>query len=127
MSETQKNFVKFWTKLLVVVAIAISILVGMFLEQTWAFIIAAILTVVVTAFIITIWVAERIYLWRIMGVLTPEQYNVAKWYKYSLLNGGPAYVIKMLESDEEPNEWHISVFKKIEKEVKIPKFLMEKA
>ena len=78
-------------------------------------------------YVFVIWVTERVYLWRIMGVLTPEEWEVAKWYRYCLLNEGPNYIIAKLAQENEPNEWHIRIFEKIANQVKIPKFLLDKS
>ena len=74
------------------------------------------------AYIFAIWIAERVYLWRIMGILTPEEYKRAKWFKYALLNGGPLYIINSL--NERTDAPDIILMNKIRTEVKIPKLLL---
>lgn len=125
MNETQKDFIKFWTKLVLIATASISILVGMFMGSEICMILCGLICLGMIAYAFVIWIAERIYLWRIMGVLTPKQYEVAKWYKFSLLNNGPNWIIAKLTEEEEPNQWHIAIFEKIANEVKIPKLLLD--
>ena len=125
MNQTQKNCITFWTELLLTAIVGISLIVGICLNQLWAFIISTILLIVGLGYVVAIWIAERVYLWRIMGILTPREWEVAKWYRFSLLNGGPVDIIDRLVQESEPNEWHISIFQRINDEVKIPKILRE--
>jgi hypothetical protein len=60
-----------------------------------------------------------------MGVLTQSEWKIAKWYKYSLLNGGPNYIIKLLAEEETPCPVTIAIFEKIANNVKIPKLLLD--
>lgn len=121
MNETQKNFIKFWTKLVLIVMASISLLVG--IEICMIF--CGLICLGMIAYVFIIWIAERIYLWRIMGVLTPSEWKIAKWYKYSLLNGGPNYILKLLAEEETPCPVTISIFEKIANNVKIPKLLLD--
>lgn len=125
MNETQKSFIKFWTKLLLTVSGGLALLVGMFMGNKICIGISGLICLAMMAYVFIIWIAERVYLWRIMGVLTPKQYEVAKWYKFSLLNHGPNWIIAQLAEEEEPNQWHIAIFEKIANEVKIPKLLLD--
>lgn len=127
MSETQKKFLTFWTKLLLVGGSSLIIFVGMFMGNEICMIIGSIFCLLCLAYIIIFWIAQRIYLWRVMGILTPEQYEVVKWYRFSLLENGPSWLVEKLSEESEPNEWHIGIFKKIANEVKIPKILLDKS
>lgn len=125
MNETQKDFIKFWAKLVLIVTASIALLVGMFMGNKICMIFCGLICLGMIAYVFIVWIAERIYLWRIMGVLTPKQYEVVKWYRFSLLNHGPDWIIDNLTNEEEPNEWHIAIFKKVANEVKIPKLLLD--
>lgn len=125
MNETQKDFIKFWTKLVLIVTASISLLVGMFMGSEICMIFCGLICLGTIAYVFIIWIAERIYLWRIMGVLTQSEWKIAKWYKYSLLNGGPNYIIKLLAEEETPCPVTISIFEKIANNVKIPKLLLD--
>lgn len=125
MNETQKDFIKFWTKLVLIATVSISLLVGMFMGSEICMIFCGLICLGMIAYIFVIWIAERIYLWRIMGVLTPSEWTIAKWYKYSLLNGGPNYILKLLAEEETPCPVTISIFEKIANNVKIPKLLLD--
>ena len=110
MNETQKDFIKFWTKLVLIVTASISLLVGMFMGSEICMILCGLICLGMIAYVFIIWIAERIYLWRIMGVLTQSEWKIAKWYKYSLLNGGPNYILKLLAEEETPCPVTISIF-----------------
>ena len=125
MNETQKDFIKFWTKLVLIVTASISLLVGMFMGSEICMIFCGLICFGTIAYVFIIWIAERIYLWRIMGVLTQSEWKIAKWYKYSLLNGGPNYILKLLAEEETPCPVTISIFEKIANNVKIPKLLLD--
>lgn len=125
MNETQKDFIKFWTKLVLIVTASISLLVGMFMGSEICMILCVLICLGMMAYVFIIWIAERIYLWRIMGVLTQSEWKIAKWYKYSLLNGGPNYILKLLAEEETPCPVTISIFEKIANNVKIPKLLLD--
>ena len=125
MNETQKDFIKFWAKLLLIATVSISLLVGMFMGSKICMILCGLICLGMIAYVFIIWIAERIYLWRIMGVLTQSEWKIAKWYKYSLLNGGPNYIIKLLAEEETPCPVTISIFEKIANNVKIPKLLLD--
>lgn len=125
MNETQKDFIKFWTKLVLIATASISLLVGMFMGSKICMIFCGLICLGMIAYVFIIWIAERIYLWRIMGVLTQSEWKIAKWYKYSLLNGGPNYIIKLLAEEETPCPVTISIFEKIANNVKIPKLLLD--
>lgn len=125
MNETQKDCIKFWTKLVLTVTASIFLLVGMLMGSEICMIICILICLGIIAYAFIIWVAERIYLWRIMGVLTPSEWEIVKWYKYSLLNGGPNYIIKLLAEEETPCPVTTSIFEKIANEVKIPKLLLD--
>ena len=125
MNETQKDFIKFWTKLVLIATVSISLLVGMFMGSEICMIFCGLFCLGMIAYVFIIWIAERVYLWRIMGVLTQSEWKIAKWYKYSLLNGGPNYIIKLLAEEETPCPVTISIFEKIANNVKIPKLLLD--
>lgn len=127
MSETQKKFLTFWTKLLLVGGSSLAVFVGMFMGNEICMGIVGISCIAFFVYLIIIWIAQRIYLWRIMGILTPKQYEVVKWYKFCLLENGPSWLVEKLSEESEPNEWHIGIFKKIANEVKIPKILLDKS
>lgn len=127
MSETQKKFLTFWTKLLLIGSSSLVVLVGMLMGNEICMTIVAIFSLLCLAYTIIFWTAQRIYLWRIMGILTPEQYEVVKWYRFCLLENGPSWLVEKLSEESEPNEWHIGIFKKIANEVKIPKILLDKS
>lgn len=125
MNETQKDFIKFWAKLVLIVTASIALLVGMFMGNKICMIFCGLICLGMIAYVFIIWIAERIYLWRIMGVLTQSEWKIAKWYKYSLLNGGPNYILKLLAEEETPCPVTISIFEKIANNVKIPKLLLD--
>ena len=125
MNKTQKDFIKSWTKLVLTATISLFILVGMFMGSKICMILCGLFCLGIIAYVFIVWIAERVYLWRIMGVLTPNQYEVVKWYKFSLLNNGPNWIIAKLAEEEKPNQWHIAIFEKIANEVKIPKLLLD--
>lgn len=125
MNETQKDFIKFWTKLVLIATVSISLLVGMFMGSEICMILCGLICLGMIAYVFIIWIAERIYLWRIMGVLTQSEWKIAKWYKYSLLNGGLNYILKQLAEEETPCPVTISIFEKIANNVKIPKLLLD--
>lgn len=127
MSETQKKFLTFWTKWLLIVTSIVVLFVGMFMGNEICLTIVGISCINFFVYLFIIWVAQRIYLWRIMGVLTPEQYEVVKWYRFCLLENGPSWLVEKLSEESNPNEWHIGIFKKIANEVKIPKILLDKS
>lgn len=124
MNQTQKNFLSFWTKLLLTVSLFIGLFVGSCMGSKLCIVAMGSICLFFMIYAFAVWIGELVYMWRIMGILTPKQYEVAKWYKYSLCNGGPAHVLNLLQNDEEPNEWHIGIIKKIQEEVKIPKILL---
>lgn len=127
MNQTQKNCIKFWTKLLLVVTISLVLLVGMFTGSKICMIFVGGICLGVIGFGFALWIAERVYLWRIMGVCDPQEWEVVKWYKFSLLNGGPNWIIAKLAKEAEPNQWHIAIFEKIANQVKIPRILLDKS
>lgn len=124
MNETQKDFIKFWTKLLLIVTGSISLLVGMFMGNKICMILCGLICLGMIAYVFIIWIAERIYLWRVMGVCTPAEWELVKWYKYSLLNGGPNWIIAQL-AEEVADHSLIPTFEKIANNVKIPKILLD--
>lgn len=127
MNQTQKDFVKFWTKLLLVLTFTITFLVGMFMGNKFCLIFVSLFCLAIMVYAFIIWIAERVYLWRIMGVLTPSEWEIAKWYKFSLLNGGPNDIISQLAQEKIPCLAHIAIFEKIANQVKIPKILLDKS
>ena len=124
MSQTQKNFIKFWTKLLLSVTLFIVLFVGSCMGSNLCILIGGGICLCFILYAFAVWVGEGVYMWRIMGILTPEQYKVAKWYRYCLCNGGPDYVLGYLRDSRNPDEYHIAIMKKIKEEVKIPKILL---
>lgn len=81
MTDTQKKCVKKWMLNLSIIAIALTTLVGIACNQNWAFAIVIIAFVAMVGFIVAFWVCSLINEWRIMGVLTPEEYQIYKWYR----------------------------------------------
>ena len=81
MTDTQKKCVKKWMLNLFIIAIALITLVGIACNQNWAFAIVMIAFVAMVGFIVAFWVCSLINEWRIMGVLTPEEYQIYKWYR----------------------------------------------
>lgn len=124
MNQTQKNFIKSWTKLLLSITLFIVLFVGSCLGSNLCILIGGGICLSFILYAFAVWVGEGVYMWRIMGILTPEQYQVAKWYRYSLCNGGVDYVLEHLQNEIKPNEYHIAIMKKIKAEVKIPKILL---
>ena len=124
MNQTQKNFIKFWTKLLLSVTLFIVLFAGSCMGSNLCILIGGGICLYFILYVFAVWVGESVYMWRIMGILTPEQYKVAKWYHYSLCNGGPDYVLGLLRDSHDPDEYHIAIIKKIKEEVKIPKILL---
>lgn len=124
MSQTQKDFIKFWTKLLLSVTLFIVLFVGSCMGSNLCILIGGGICLCFILYAFAVWVGEGVYMWRIMGILTPEQYKVAKWYRYCLCNGGPDYVLGHLRDSRNPDEYHIAIMKKIKEEVKIPKILL---
>lgn len=125
MNETQKDFIKFWTKLVLIVTASIALLVGMFMGSKICMILCGSICLGIVVYSFIIWIAERIYLWRVMGVLTKSEWEIVKWYKYSLLNGGPNYILEQLAKEEAVCPVTITIFKKIANNVKIPKLLLD--
>lgn len=80
MTDTQKKCVKKWASILLIIAISVITLAGIACNQNWAFAIVMIAFVAMVGFIIASWVCYAINEWRIMGVLTPEEYQIYKWY-----------------------------------------------
>ena len=81
MTDTQKRCVKKWMLNLFIITIALTTLVGIACNQNWAFAIVMIAFVAMVGFIVAFWVCSLINEWRIMGVLTPEEYQIYKWYR----------------------------------------------
>ena len=81
MTDTQKKCVKKWMLNLFIIAIALTNLVGIDCNKNWAFAIVMIVFVAMVGFIVAFWVCSLINEWRIMGVLTPEEYQIYKWYR----------------------------------------------
>ena len=81
MTDTQKKCVKKWILNLFIIAIALITLAGIAYNQNWAIAIVVIVFIAMVVFIIAFWVCSLINEWRIMGVLTPEEYKIYKWYR----------------------------------------------
>ena len=81
MTDTQKKCVKKWASILLIIAISVITLAGIACNQNWAFAIVMIAFVAMVGFIIASWVCYFINEWRIMGVLTPEEYQIYIQYK----------------------------------------------
>ena len=81
MTDTQKKCVKKWMLNLFITSIALTTLVGIACNQNWAFVIVMIAFVAMVGFIVAFWVCSLINEWRIMGVLTPEEYQIYKLYR----------------------------------------------
>lgn len=86
MTDTQKKCVKKWMLNLFIIAIVIITIVGIAYNQNWAIAIVMIAFFAMVGFIVASWVCSFINEWRIMGVLTPEEYKIYIWYK-PLLRG----------------------------------------
>ena len=80
MTDTQKKCVKKWMLNLFIIAIVIITIVGIAYNQNWAIAIVMIAFFAMVGFIVASWVCYAINEWRIMGVLTPEEYKIYKWY-----------------------------------------------
>ena len=81
MTDTQKKCVKKWALILFIIAIALVTLVGIAYDQNWAFAIVMIVFMFMIGFILTSLVCSFINEWRIMGVLTPKEYEIYKLYR----------------------------------------------
>ena len=81
MTDTQKKCVKKWMLNLFIIVIVIITIVGIAYNQNWAIAIVMIAFVAMVAFIVASWICSFINEWRIMGVLTPEEYQIYKWYR----------------------------------------------
>lgn len=81
MTDTQKKYVKKWMLNLFIIAIALITLIGIACNQNWAFTIVIIAFVAMVGFLVAFWVCSLINEWRIMGVLTQEEYQIYKWYR----------------------------------------------
>lgn len=80
MTDTQKKCVKKWMLNLFIIAIVIITIVGIAYNQNWVIAIVMIAFFAMVGFIVASWVCYAINGWRIMGVLTPEEYKIYKWY-----------------------------------------------
>ena len=81
MTDTYTKFVFYCFLYLFIIVISLTILVGIACNQNWAFAIVMIAFVAMVGFIVAFWVCSLINEWRIMGVLTPEEYQIYKWYR----------------------------------------------
>ena len=81
MTDTQKKCVKKWALILSAIVFGLIILVGIAYNQNLAFAIVIIAFIAMVMFIVVFWVCSLINEWRIMGVLTPEEYQIYKWYR----------------------------------------------
>ena len=86
MTDTQKKCVKKWALILLIIAISAITLAGIACDQNWAFAIVMIAFVAMVGFIVASWICSFINEWRIMGVLTPEEYQIYK--RYSVFSRG---------------------------------------
>ena len=89
MTDTQKKCLKKWALNLFLIILALATLVGIAYDQNWAFAIVMIVFIAMIGFIVAAWICYAINEWRIMGVLTPEEYKIYKWYKPLLKNQHP--------------------------------------
>lgn len=80
MTDTQKKCLKKWAFNLFLIILALATLVGIAYDQNWAFAIVMIVFMSMIGFILASLVCSLINEWRIMGVLTPEEYKIYKWY-----------------------------------------------
>ena len=80
MTDTQKKCVKKWVLNLFLIVLALVTLAGIACNQNWAFAIVMIVFMSMIGFILASVVCSLINEWRIMGVLTPEEYKIYKWY-----------------------------------------------
>ena len=81
MTNTQKKCVKKWMLNLFIIAIVIITIVGVAYNQNWAIAIVMLAFFAMIGFIVASWVCYAINEWRIMGVLTPEEYKIYIQYK----------------------------------------------
>lgn len=121
MNETQKKAVKRWAKILSTVTVGIILIVGMFMNITLCMAIVALIGICAIGAMIVYIIAERIYLWRVMGELTPEEWEIVKWYDYCLISNGAEWIADSLREEEKPEI--AELFDRIEKNVKRPKII----
>lgn len=81
MNTTQKKTIIRWITTFFAVAFALITLFGVVLSQTWAIVITMLAFAGMVIFIISYWICSFINEWRIMGVLTPDEYQIYKWYR----------------------------------------------
>lgn len=81
MSDTQKESIKKWATILFLAVLTISIWVGIANGQKWAIAIVVIAFVAMVVFIFASWICYFINEQRIMGVLTPKEYEIYKGYR----------------------------------------------
>jgi hypothetical protein len=121
MNETQKKCVERWMKILLFTIIGIGLIVGMITNVVICGVIVILICSGFIGYLIVLVIAERIYLWRVMGVLTPEEWQTVKWYNYSLIGSGANWVAESLREDGQLEE--AELFDRIEKNVKRPKII----
>lgn len=81
MNDTQKRSVKKWATILLIAIIILAVLVGIATNQNWAAAIVVIVWIAMVVFILASWICHFINEWRIMGVLTPREYEIYKRYR----------------------------------------------
>ena len=123
MNETQRNCVRWWTKAFLIAAICIALIVGMIFNVTICLAIVTLLSALFFIYLIVMVIAERVYLWRVMGILTPNEWEYVRWYSHSLVSNGAEWIAECLREEEEVDEWKIELFERIEKNVKRPKLI----
>lgn len=121
MNETQKNCVKWWTKFFAIAIIAIGLIAGMVMNVTICLAMVALISMGFIGYLVVLLIAERVYLWRVMGILTPGEWETVKWYNHSLIGNGANWVAESLREEERFEE--AELFDRIEKNIKRPKII----
>lgn len=121
MNEFQKKKVKSTLKALTLVAILISLIIGLFLNQMFALIISCAGIAVCLAMGLTYCIATKIYKWRIMGVTeTGEEDLFERCWRYYILEDLESRIEELEQFGEDNLEY--AYLKKVA-EVKKPKLL----
>ena len=121
MNKTQKDCIKWWAKILSIVTISIVLIAGMFMNIMSCMVIVALIGIGAIGLVIVHVIAERIYIWRVMGELNPEEWEIVKWYDYCLITNGAEWIADSLREEEKPEI--AELFDRIEKNVKRPKII----
>lgn len=81
MNETQKKFLKHLCAIVFFIAFLVVFSCGVAFQHFWAKIVFILVVAGMVGYIILYWICSTINEWRIMGVLTPKEYQVYKGYK----------------------------------------------